>query len=264
MANSNGDHKPAFLKIERPPNSWSIRFPPWLITYSDLITLLLTFFILLLSMADLDPVRFNKASNSLKGAFGLRPQPAGTEAIAPLFPDSPIRVERTRKLVISMIYKNLSREIEDLQIGADKIQVFMPEANTLLVRLNQSLLFDKDEDSLLPSGLLYLDKLASTIEKLPIDIRIEGHTDEGEALTRFDNSWELSTARAVSVMRHFVQGGRIALERLSAVGYGAERPIVEGGDDPDNMRNSRVDIILRAHFESGTAPALPDRSEIPL
>lgn len=264
MARNNGDHNPAFKKSERATNSWFIRFPPWLITYSDLITLLLTFFILLLSMADLDPVRFSKASNSLKGALGLRPTPAGTEAIAPLFPAPPIKADRSGRLVISMIYNNLKREFEELGIEADGIKVFMPEVGTLLVRLDHSLLFNQDDDTLLPAGAAYLDAVSDNVEKLPIHIRIEGHSDENEIVRRFNNSWELSTARAVSVLRHLVQRGTIALERLSAIGYGTERPLVDSGSDIDDARNQRVDIILRTHFTSGTAPALQDRGKIPL
>ena len=264
MATNNGDNSPAFIKSERSSNSWFIRFPPWLITYSDLITLLLTFFILLLAMADLDPVRFDKASNSLKGAFGLRPKPTGTEAIAPLFPAPPIKVDQSRRLVISMIYNNLEKELKELVSEADQIQVFGLEADTLLVRLNHSLLFNQDDDTLLPAGAAYLDAVSDNVEKLPIYIRIEGHSDTSEVVKRFDNSWELSTARAVSVLRHFVQRGTIALERLSAIGYGTERPIVDSGAELDHARNQRVDIILRTHFTSGTAPALKDKGKIPL
>src|SRR5210317_980170 len=88
----------------REVNAWGIRFPPWLITYSDLITLLLTFFILLMSMADLDPVRFTEASNSLKGAFGIRPRPPGSETIIPVLPTPHSKSDPYRSSLINNLH----------------------------------------------------------------------------------------------------------------------------------------------------------------
>ncbi|MEJ2137484.1 MAG: flagellar motor protein MotB, partial [Desulfofustis sp.] len=96
---------------------WGIRFPPWLITYSDLITLLLTFFILLMSMADLDPVRFTEASNSLKGAFGIRPHPPGSEVIIPVFPAPSSEPDPYRSSLMNNLQRSLTREFEELEGG---------------------------------------------------------------------------------------------------------------------------------------------------
>lgn len=246
-------------------NAWGIRFPPWLITYSDLITLLLTFFILLMSMADLDPVRFTEASNSLKGAFGIRPRPPGSETIIPVFPTPNSKSDPYRSSLINNLHHSLKLEIEELEGGFGEIRTLATDSDSLLVRINESLLFAPGSEVLLETSHPFLSVIADKLEHHPIDIRVEGHADKitSEA-GQFENSWELSTARAVSVLRYFVQQRLIAIERLSAVGYGAERPLVEDSNASDSFLNRRVDIILRVNFTSGTTPAKEQRSTIPL
>lgn len=244
---------------------WGIRFPPWLITYSDLITLLLTFFILLMSMADLDPVRFTEASNSLKGAFGIRPHPPGSEVMIPVFPAPSSEPDPYQSSLIRNLQRSLTREFEDLEGGFGDIHTLTIGSDTLLVRMNESLLFSKGSDALQKTVHPVLDKIADSVRDHPIEVRIEGHADEiNPQSSRFKNSWELSTARAVSVLRYFVSHRLIATERLSAVGYGAEHPLIEDPSDPDSQLNRRVDIILKANFASGTTPAKEQRSAIPL
>lgn len=246
-------------------DAWGIRFPPWLITYSDLITLLLTFFVLLMSMADLDPVRFTEASNSLKGAFGLRPQPPGTEVIIPVFPAPAAKTDPYQKTLINNLKESLSLKFESLEGGLSEIETFLPATDTLLVRINENLLFSPGSAVLEDSAEPFLDSIAESIQHHPISVRIEGHADAIAIESgRFENSWELSTARAVSVLRYFVQNGVIGTERLSAVGYGAERPVLEQPTDARTSLNRRVDIILHATFPSGTTPAKEHRSTIPL
>ncbi len=136
----------------REVDAWGIRFPPWLITYSDLITLLLTFFILLMSMADLDPVRFTEASNSLKGAFGLRPRPPGSEAIIPVFPAPQSKSDPYRSSLINNLQRSLKLEIEELEGGFGEIQTFESDSDSLLVRINESLLFAPGSEALLETS----------------------------------------------------------------------------------------------------------------
>ena len=249
----------------RETDAWGIRFPPWLITYSDLITLLLTFFILLMSMADLDPVRFTEASNSLKGAFGIRPHSPGSEVIIPVFPTPNSKTDPFQSSLLNNLQGSLKLELEELEGGFGEIQIFPPESDSLLVRINESLLFSPGSDVLHKSSQPFLNTIADKLEHHPIDVRIEGHADEiASESGPFKDSWELSTARAVSVLRYLVQQRLIAIERLSAVGYGAERPLAEDPNAADSFLNRRVDIILRVNFASGTTPAKEQRSTIPL
>jgi len=244
----------------------TVRLPPWLITYSDLITLLLTFFILLLSMADLDPKRFNEASNSLKGALGLKPDLTDNRVIVPVFPSTPaIKETSPKNESLSSVLENLRNEL-DSAFGVEAgLQTIQPDAFTLVVRLEETLLFSQNSDTLLPAAALILEKIGRSVKPYPIDVRIEGHTDAvEETIDDAANSWELSTSRAVSVLRHFVKQRMIPIERLSAVGYGAGRPVVKNSDEANRSLNRRVDILLSAQFASGTAPAKKPAPRFPL
>ena len=250
---------------ERRYGAWGIRFPPWLITYSDLITLLLTFFVLLMSMADLDPVRFNEASNSLKGAFGIRQQPPGSDVIIPVFPAPSSESDPYRRSLINNLQHSLKLKFEKLDRDLSQIETFAPDSDTLLVRIHETLLFSPGSAALRTTSHPFLETIAASIRHHPIDVRIEGHADkEAVESGQFDNSWELSTARAVSVLRYLVQQKLLGIERLAAVGYGAEQPVTEDPNDSNSHLNRRVDIILHADFLSGTTSAKEQRSTIPL
>lgn len=250
---------------ERRYGAWGVRFPPWLITYSDLITLLLTFFVLLMSMADLDPVRFNEASNSLKGAFGIRQQPPGSDVIIPVFPNPSSKSDPYSSSLINNLQHSLKLKFEKLDGELSAIETFAPDSDTLLVRINETLLFSPGSAKLRTTSHPFLETIAESIRHHPIDVRIEGHADKAAVESgQFDNSWELSTARAVSVLRHLVQQKLLGTERLSAVGYGTERPVTEDPSDSNSHLNRRVDIILHADFASGTTSAKEQRTTIPL
>jgi chemotaxis protein MotB len=250
---------------DRRYGAWGIRFPPWLIIYSDLITLLLTFFVLLMSMADLDPVRFTEASNSLKGAFGIRQQPPGADVIVPVFPAPSSELDPYRSSLINNLQHSLKLKFEKLDGELSRIETFAPDSETLLVRIHETLLFSPGSATLKTSSHPFLETIAESIRHHPIDVRIEGHADKITVESgQFENSWELSTARAVSVLRHLVQQKLVGTERLSAVGYGAERPLSQDPDDSNSHLNRRVDIILQAKFASGTTPAEDQRGTIPL
>ncbi|NNK56859.1 MAG: OmpA family protein [Desulfofustis sp.] len=250
---------------ERRYGAWGIRFPPWLITYSDLITLLLTFFVLLMSMADLDPVRFNEASNSLKGAFGIRQQPPGTDVIIPVFPAPSAELDPYSRSLINNLQHSLKLRFEKLDGEVSAIETFTPDSDTLLVRIHETLLFSPGSAALRSGSHAFLETIAESIRHHPIDVRIEGHADKSAVeSSQFENSWELSTARAVSVLRHLVEQKMLGVERMSAVGYGAERPVSKDPGDSKSHLNRRVDIILKADFASGTTSAKEQKSTIPL
>jgi len=240
------------------------RFPPWLITYSDLITLLLTFFILLMSMADLDPVRFDAASNSLKGAFGIKPAHDGTINTSEIVPKPPIiAVPHQNTRLLHTLRENLDLQVEELEItGQASVMQTSPE--TILVRIERSLLFNYGQDKLDEESLAFLDQIAATVSHYPIDIRIEGHGDPGETPAAAESAWDLSTARAIEVLRYFIEDGRVDIDRLSAVGYGSTRPVSSSREPESRVMHSRVDLFLRADLNPGTGSAKKDRGNVPL
>jgi len=241
------------------------RFPPWLITYSDLITLLLTFFILMMSMANLDPVRFTKASSSLKDAFGIKTRPSIIDRAVPIIP-SPLDTQIQPSLIemTDSIYPQINSRLEELKLTQDA-ETILTDSDTITLRLKDTFLFNPGEDELDPRSYPLLEDLADIIRPYPILLRIEGHTDDIETTTdKFPDSWELSVARAVAITRFFKHHKLLDLDRLSAIGYGSKRPIVENSSDANRAQNRRVDFILQATLSSGTSPAVDHRSALPL
>ncbi|MCB2214709.1 OmpA/MotB family protein [Desulfofustis glycolicus] len=239
--------------------------PAWMVTYSDLVTLLLTFFVLLLSMANLDPVRFTRASGSLKEAFGVHPRPAQVEFAIPILPSppktkfTPVQIELTRK-----IHQRLKAQIVEMELGKD-VDAVQQDAETIILRVNNAVLFNPGDHRLNPPAYPTLRHLADLIRPLPVTLRIEGHTDDLPIKSEiFADNWELSIARAVSVARFFEQGDLLPLDRISAIGYGADRPLVPNISEANRAVNRRVDFVLRVKNLSGTTPAENSSESVPL
>lgn len=243
----------------------TFRFPPWLITYSDLITLLLTFFVLLMSMADLDPVRFNQASNSLKGAFGIRPDQSDSTRVPPITHSPPI-IQTDHQIeshIINTLHRKLQHEIEDQGLDQET-HITRNGSDVIRVRIQEALLFDPGDSQLKSDSIALLDRIADGIDDHPIELHVQGHSDTIESGVESDAAWELSTARAVSVLRYFVSNNLLSPSRLSAAGYGATQPLNGGNDSAARLLNRRVDIILRAKMLSGTSSADDNRGDVPL
>lgn len=241
------------------------RLPPWLITYSDLVTLLLTFFVLLMSMANLDPVKFTKASSSLKSAFGFQARPDQVEFAVPLLPTSPkttyqpVIAELTKK-----IHQQLKTQLDKLELDR-QVKTILSDQETIIVRINDHLLFEPASAELKADASALLEKMAQIIGPLQVDLRIEGHTDNSEmAGNAFSDNWALSVARAVAVARFYHLKKLLDLDRIGAIGYGDTRPVVPNTDRHNRALNRRVDFVLRANLPSGTSPASKQRSTIPL
>jgi len=239
--------------------------PMWMVTYSDLVTLLLTFFVLLMSMANMDPVRFLEASSSLKDAFGVHSRPAHVEFAIPILPAppktklNPVQTELTTK-----IHRKLKAQIDKFELSKD-IEAIHRDDGTIVLRVNNTILFNPGDARITPQSLPTLRKIADMIRPLPMTLRIEGHSDD-EIISTVggDDNWGLSINRAVSVTRFYEQGDLLPLDRMSAIGYGSLRPLVPNTTEQNKAKNRRVDFVLRVKDTSGMSPASSDAGKIPL
>ena len=239
--------------------------PAWMVTYSDLVTLLLTFFVLLMSMASMDPVRFTEASSSLKDAFGVHSRPAHVEFAIPILPAppktkyNPVQTELTTK-----IHRKIKAQLEKFELSKD-VEAIRRDDGTIILRVNNTILFKPGDSRVTPQSLPVLRKIADMIRPLPMTLRIEGHTDDQVSTTAEGyGNWDLSIARAVSVTRFYEQGDLLPLDRMSAIGYGSLRPLVPNSDEVNRAKNRRVDFVLRVKDTSGTGPASTQAGKIPL
>lgn len=211
----------------------------WMATFSDLVTLLLTFFVLLLSMANMDKVKFQQAADSMKDAFGVMKGGTRTEMGKPkVVSFAPIADDYTSRL-----YKRLDSEFKRLQI--DRNIKLVKDRGAVVLRVNSTILFDAGQIHVKPEAHLVLRDVARLIENLPLHLRIEGHTDNSPPAAGQTN-WDISAARAISVLKFFQSEGLVQLDRMSAVGYGDQRPLATGNTPEDRALNRRVEFVLES------------------
>lgn len=226
----------------------------WMTTFSDIVLLLLTFFVLLLSMANMDPVKVLKAQQSLKDAFGWRQEATSTEFQIPVLPSPPIgKFNPIPRETVTKYYKQIKTYLELSKIN-QQVEVLKKDNDTIVLRINDSVLFAQGRDVLNPASYPLLRKVADIVRPLPMLMRIEGHTDNTPFTRDGRDNWELSVARGVAVMRFYNKGNLFPLDRMSAIGYGYARPIVPNTSVENKARNRRVDFVLRSNVtpEQGT------------
>lgn len=238
--------------------------PAWMVTYSDLVTLLLTFFVLLLSMSNMDPVRFVAATSSIQDAFGVQKKSDSVEFAIPLFPNqpkadySPIRINSIEK-----VYDKVKSQIDSLRLN-DDIGLIKNDDDSITLRITDSVLFAPGQAELAKSSLLTLRNVAEIIRPLPMDLRIEGHTDDTPMSGPKTANWDLSVNRSVAVLRYFTQADLLPLDRMAAVGYGEERPLVANTDEAGRAQNRRVDFVLRLQSNRLLHPTAVGSGNVPL
>lgn len=219
--------------------------PAWMTTYSDLVTLLLTFFVLLLSMANMDPVRVLQASSSLRDAFGMHKTPANVEFSIPVIPSPPIsKFSPIQENITKKMYEKVKSQIEALRLD-EEVGVINQDDKSIILRLSDSILFKPGEKKISPRAYSVLRSIADIIRPLPMDLRIEGHTDDRKIADSLYGNWDLSVDRSVTVLKYLAQSDLLHLDRMSAVGYGSDRPAVPNRDEATRALNRRVDFVLR-------------------
>jgi len=230
--------------VEEPPAG----APAWMATYGDMVTLLLCFFVLLFSFATLDVQKFKAIAVSMNGSLGVLDS-GMTLSMEPLvnsFPaDSPTEeVEEFKKL-----YEEMSEYIKENNLEAS-ITLRLDERG-LLVRFLDNVLFDSGKADLTPNARDIINKVAEIIRQNDKNIRIEGHTDNVPINTfRFPSNWELSTTRAVNVVKYLIEVNGINAYRLSASGYSDQHPVADNNTAEGRQKNRRVDmVILRDDFK---------------
>lgn len=222
----------------------------WLTTFNDLVTLLMVFFVLLFTMSTIDAKKISDFQYALQSGLGIlkEGQRVGikVEYEQPVKDMSHIKTQAEGQLKSQQ--KKSMRDIIEKAIASldDKkgIHVFYTEQGTHL-RLEDAILFDFGSAQINPAGFSFLDQISGLIRQIQCPVRIEGHTDNVPIHTkRFPSNWELSTARAVNVVKYFVESCNIQPQRFSAVGYGQSKPLFPNDSVAHRAKNRRVEIVL--------------------
>jgi len=215
--------------------------PTWMITYGDMMSLLLCMFILILSFSSVETDKFRKAAGSLRSALGVAFTPTKVSTNQQL--RQQMEDAQTREALEEM--EETLREQE-----AQKHVRWEMTPEGIQIVMNDPILFDLGKADLKPQAFPILQAVVKVIEaRNPPEIEVLGHTDDLPIHTgKFPSNWELSAARALSIVQYFARQGNIEPRRLSAIGYGEYRPAYQN-TERDRPKNRRVEILLKT---SGT------------
>jgi chemotaxis protein MotB len=250
-----------------PPPAEKENHERWVISYADLITLLLGFFIILYATSKVDAEKFKLFAFGLNQAFnvGVREGAPGGSPVLDggrgLLP-GPINtgtIERDLNLVREAV-----RDRSDAAGLAGQL-VVVRQDDQIVIRLADSLVFPSASADIRPDALRLLDVAASVVREVPHEVRIEGHTDNiPPATDRYPTNWELASARSTAVLRYLVERGGIDAKRVSAAGFGEFHPLSPNDTPEGRALNRRADIVLlypRGGSSSSAQPAVaPTRS----
>ncbi len=192
----------------------------WVISYADLVTLLLALFL----------VMFAVNNAELKAKAGEKTN--STRISAEIKKEKPVKMPELEKEILN-------------EFQNDNGIILLKDTRGVIVRMNDEILFGSAETEIQPEGIQTLNKVIDILSKINNPVIIEGHTDSVPIKSnKYSSNWELSTARATSVIDYLVQSKRINPRRLSAVGYGEFVPVADNTSNSGRMKNRRVDIII--------------------
>ncbi len=222
--------------------------PAWLAAFGDLMSLLLCFFVLLLSMATMDAVKVREAVGSFKGTLGILPGSELLEAskFFAMPQNQPVDGEESSAALdhlrdpvaeINQIFASMNQEIATIE----------ESENGFTLRLPSSLLFSKEQtDIQFEDAFLFIKRVAMIIKKLPnaMEISVRGHTDNVPPSTNlYADNWELSSARAISVLKQFLKEG-VRKDSIHAAGFSDTKALASNVTEEGRKKNRRVEIFF--------------------
>lgn len=244
--------------------------PAWMTTFSDLVTLLLTFFVLLLSFANTDLIKYKEAVGSLKEAFGVQTKEIGdfpTQSSNPLSLDvsapkpftileqdtlqgarSKEDVDTTKNQEFKdgeeKAYNEVEQDLKNyiMNEGLEGDLGLSVEEGKITLRAMSKIVFAPGSAKILDFSVL--KKIAYLLKvKNSFNVTIEGYTDNTPAGSGYPSNWELSAIRATTILRFLVQSG-ISENRLRVVSYGQTKPYVPNTNASNREKNRRVEFVF--------------------
>ncbi len=221
----------------------------WLVSYADFITLLFAFFVVMFAVSQVDTKKMGRFTESFSQAVGIITTPAG----AGLMPGEGMVVEPKAERPqapppkandqLAAVERALGEKAgRGGELAGLKI---VRRGNELVLRLDAAVLFDSGADRLRESALPVVTAIAEELRERDIVLRVEGHTDTVPIVNaRYRSNWDLSTARATSVVVELATEGKMDPKRLAAVGYAEHQPLASNDTPEGRSQNRRVDFVV--------------------
>ena len=211
----------------------------WLLTYADMITLMLALFIILFAMSNISRVKVQQFAKQVTAGFNNQwsvNQPPNGGANSEQSFDASSSVPAIQKELEKFVKQNHLEQ---------QVQIHMDRRGLVVTLLSDKSYYDSGSAELRPEALAILDGVDAILKKNGNLIRIEGFTDNVPIHTAlYPTNWELSTSRAVNVARYLVEHDKMSPNRVSAAGYGEYRPRNTNATEHERQLNRRVDIVL--------------------
>lgn len=230
----------------------------WLLTFNDLVTCLMVFFVLVFSLSSIDLLKIKDFLRSFQSGLGVLDagQRLGIKIVQPHYVEErgeldgthPTEGERGGQDGEDEAEAKAPEPIQELTIedlnriaGITAVQ----EEGRTRILLEDRLLFASGRADVLPASKSAFEQIVGVIRDVPHEIRVEGHTDNVPISTEaFPSNWELSVARAVNVTKYLIEKEGILPERLCAVGYGETRPLFPNDTPEHRQKNRRVELVM--------------------
>jgi len=213
----------------------------WEIVYSGFVLILLCFFIMLSSFSSVQEAKVMRFVKSFVESVSILPGGLKAEGGAAVLPMSAEMVASDSPL--ARIYADLKALADRLNRKNDIAVAFSRKG--LVMRLSDKALFDAGKAAISAPALGLLQEIGAIIAQTDYEVRVEGYTDNVPIQTaQYPSNWELSTARAVNVLRYLIKTYPISSKRLSAVGFGEYQPMVPNDSPLHRARNRRVEIVF--------------------
>lgn len=255
--------------------------PAWVMTFADLMSLLMCFFVLLLSFSEIDAQKFKQIAGELSAAFGVqrevpaleipmgtspifdkfspgKPEPTPVDSVRQQTTEQDPKLETLREELEADVQKQVQdttkeqidtsmdalRDVLENELAQGRLQL-ENDRKRIIIRVEEKDSFPSGSAEMTPEFQDMLDRIATVLAELPGEITIEGHTDNIPINTsRFQSNWDLSAARASSVANALLYNETIKPERMRVQGYAETRPRASNEWPETRALNRRVEIIL--------------------
>jgi len=261
----------------------------WLVTYADMVTLLMVLFIVMFAMSQVDQKKFNALREGLAAGFGqstsiqdgsssILEQPG--EAVAqPIAPNrfaidvKEVKTSAVSKAIADHEDQQAARQYDEAKAEVDRLTALLERLNAALRKhhleddvqasidqrglvlslVSRHVVFEPNLATLSARGQLVVDTLAPVLRDIPDPLEIDGHTNQVKVKPKyFPTDWELSSARAVTVLRHLNEADRVPAGRMTASAFGHEKPLIDPAKPGSQRINKRVDIVVLSMLPSET------------
>lgn len=269
----------------------------WLVTYADMVTLLMVLFIVMFAMSTVDEKKYEQLKDGLTIGFGgeasilsgaspmtnskgAADPGADAQSMQQLMAQVPKEEQATvTKIIQETDRLRMGREMGDAEAEVDRllaawrkidralknkgmrddVRVTVDERGLVVSLVSQHIVFEPDVASLTPLGQRVVDTLAPVLKSLPEPLEIDGHTNQEKVKPAFyPTDWELSLARAATVLRRLEEVHKIPASRLRATGFGHTKPLIDPRKPGSQVVNKRVDIIVLSQQPAETRALLGD------